>query len=65
VKVFVSVVTRMHDPAKEDPLLSACQMGGQTFSVDSLVGESAAHRLPITVDHGFYDDLVDYTPPPL
>jgi len=55
----------MHDPAKEDPLLSACQMGGQTFSVDSLVGESVANRLPITVDHGFYDDLVDYTPPPL
>ena len=35
----MSVVKRIHDPVKEDPLLNVCQMGGQTFSVYSFVGE--------------------------
>ena len=39
VKVLVSVVTRMHYPEQHHPLLSAGQMGGKPFIVDSLVGD--------------------------
>ena len=35
----MSVVASVHYPPEDHPLFSVCQMGGQTSSVDILVGE--------------------------